>query len=132
MRKSLRSANLSFLHDVVMSHPTTSNIPSTTQENNKENEEYENQREVTPSSSAECSFSEQPAKKRIKIDNNKLSGEVDAEVLRYIRNKRSTHESLNDIFCKSIAKMLDQLDERKQDMARLKIQQIIVDIKYQE
>ena len=94
--------------------------------------EEENQREVTPSSSAECSFTEQPAKKRIKIDNNKLSGEVDAEVLRYLRNKRSTHESLNDIFCKSIARILDQLDERKQDMARLKIQQIIIDIKYQE
>ena len=52
---------LSFLHVVVTSHPTTSNLPSTTQENNKENEKYHEEE-----SSAECSFTEQPAKKRLK------------------------------------------------------------------
>ena len=92
---------LSFLHDVVISHLTTSNLLSTTQENNKENEEYheeENQREVTPSSTAECSFTEQPAKKRIKIDNNKLSGEVDAEVLRYLKEQKVNSRILKRYF----------------------------------
>ena len=121
---------MSFLHDIVSSQSTTSNLIVPQQDEETSNQELEE--DFTPSastSSNDCSFTEpQPRKRKFE----KVDAQVDIQLLEYLKIKKTRHESANDLFCRSIAKNLDELTEKQQHEARIKIQQLIFNIKYEQ
>jgi len=82
-------------------------------------------------------YRENFSNKRRRNCNNDTNKKVDLEIIKSIKNLNQTsapgvqkEESSNSLFCKSLVAYLDVLPPEKNMLARIKIQQVLFDIKY--